>query len=70
MTCLSWLALHGMVHSFIELDKPVVHVIIGYFSVIVISVCVASDALCLFLPSYCDFSDLERGGISSWLLSA
>ena len=27
MTCLSWLALHGMAHSFIELDKAVVHVI-------------------------------------------
>ena len=24
MTCLSWVALHGMAHSFIELDKPVV----------------------------------------------
>ena len=27
MTCLSWVALHGMAHSFIELDKAVVHVI-------------------------------------------
>ena len=27
MTCLSWVVLHGMVHSFIELDKAVVHVI-------------------------------------------
>ena len=27
MTCLSWVALHGMAHSFIELDKNVVHVI-------------------------------------------
>ena len=27
MTCPSWLALHGMAHSFIELDKAVVHVI-------------------------------------------
>ena len=26
-SCLSWVALHGMVHSFIELDKAVVHVI-------------------------------------------
>ena len=26
MTCLSWVVLHGMVHSFIELDKAVVHV--------------------------------------------
>ena len=27
MTCPSWLALHGFVHSFIELDKAVIHVI-------------------------------------------
>ena len=27
MTCLSWVALQGMAHSFIELDKAVVHVI-------------------------------------------
>ena len=27
MTRLSWVALHSMVHSFIELDKAVVHVI-------------------------------------------
>ena len=27
MTCPSWVALHGMTHIFIELDKPVVHVI-------------------------------------------
>ena len=27
VTCLSWVALHGMVHSFIELDGAVVHVI-------------------------------------------
>ena len=27
MTCLSWVALHGMAHSFIELEKAVVHVI-------------------------------------------
>ena len=27
MTCPSWAALHGMAHSFIELDKAVVHVI-------------------------------------------
>ena len=26
-TCLSWVALHSMAHSFIELDKAVVHVI-------------------------------------------
>ena len=27
MTCPSWVALHGMAHSFTELDKAVVHVI-------------------------------------------
>ena len=27
MTCPSWVVLHGMAHSFIELDKTVVHVI-------------------------------------------
>ena len=27
MTCPSWVALHGMAHIFIELDKAVVHVI-------------------------------------------
>ena len=27
MTSPSWVALHGMAHSFIELDKAVVHVI-------------------------------------------
>ena len=26
MTCLSWVTLHGMAHSFNELDKAVVHV--------------------------------------------
>ena len=27
MTCPSWVALHGLAHSYIELDKAVVHVI-------------------------------------------
>ena len=27
MTCLSWVVLHGMAHSFIKLDKAMVHVI-------------------------------------------
>ena len=27
MTRLSWMALHGMAHNFMELDKTVVHVI-------------------------------------------
>ena len=37
MTGPSWVALHGIAHSFIELDKAVVHVIrLVYFSVIVV----------------------------------
>ena len=32
MTRLSWVALHGMVHSFSELDKAVAHVIIWLVS--------------------------------------
>ena len=28
MTPLSWMALHGMAHSFIELDKTAIHVVI------------------------------------------
>ena len=35
MTHPSWVVLHSMAHSFIELDKAVVHVI-GKFSVIVV----------------------------------
>ena len=27
MTCLTWVALHGLAHSFIELDEVVIHVI-------------------------------------------
>ena len=37
MTCLSWVALHGLAHSFIELDKAVIHMIIlVIFSLIVV----------------------------------
>ena len=37
MTHLAWVALHSMAHSFIELDKAVVHVIgVISFSVIVV----------------------------------
>ena len=37
MTHLSWVVLHGMAHSFIELDKAVVHVIslIRFFVIVV-----------------------------------
>ena len=44
MTCLSWVALHGMAHSFIELDKAVVHVIsVVSFLWLWFSVCLPSD---------------------------
>ena len=44
MTRLSWVALHGMAHSFIELDKTVVHVI-SLFSFLWLwfSFCLPSD---------------------------
>ena len=35
MTHLSWVALHGMAHSFIELDKAVVHVISEFSEIVV-----------------------------------
>ena len=44
MTCLSWVALHGMAHSFIGLDKTVVHVIrLISFLWLWFSVCLPSD---------------------------
>ena len=44
MTCTSWVALHGMAHSFIELDKAVVHVIrLVSFLWFWFSVCLPSD---------------------------
>ena len=44
MTCPSWVALHGMVHSFIELDKAVVHVIsLVSFLWLWFSFCLPSD---------------------------
>ena len=40
----SWVALHGMAHSFIELDKTVVHVIrLVSFLWLWFSVCLPSD---------------------------
>ena len=53
MTCLSWVALHGMAHSFIEIDKAVVHVIrLVSFLRLWFSVCLPSDALSQCLSSY------------------
>ena len=44
MTCLSWVALHGLAHSFTELDKAVVHVIrLVSFLWLWFSVCLPSD---------------------------
>ena len=44
MTRLSWVALHGMAHSFIELDKTVVHVIsLVNFLWLWFSFCLPSD---------------------------
>ena len=44
MTCLSWVALHSMAHSFIELDKAVVLVIRLVSSLrLWLSVCLPSD---------------------------
>ena len=44
MTCLSWVILHGIAHSFIELDKAVVHVIrLVSFLWLWFSFCLPSD---------------------------
>ena len=44
MTCPSWVGLYGMAHSFIELDKAVVHVIrLVSFLWLWFSVCLPSD---------------------------
>ena len=44
MTCLSWVALHDMAHSFTELDKDVVHVIrLVNFLWLWFSVCLPSN---------------------------
>ena len=47
--------------SFIELDKAVVHVIRLTSFLIMVSVCLPSDALLQHLPSYLGFSYLGRG---------
>ena len=47
MTHLSWLALHGMVHSFIELDKAAIHMIrLVSFLWSIFSFCLPSDKVC------------------------
>ena len=44
MTCLSWVSLHSMAHTFVELDKAVVHVI-SFISFLWLwfSLCLPSD---------------------------
>ena len=57
MTRPSYVTLHGMAHSFIELDKTVVHVIwLASFLWFWFSFCLPSDALSQHLPSYLGFS--------------
>ena len=44
MTCPSWVALHGMAHSFIELEKAVIHIIsLVSFLLLWFSFCLPSD---------------------------
>ena len=61
MTLLSWVALHDLAHSFTELDKAVVHVIRLARCLILVSVCLPSDALSQCLPSYLGFPYLGHG---------
>ena len=62
MTHPFWVALQGMAHSFIELDKAVVHVIrLVSFLWLWFSVCPPSAVLSQCLPSYLGFSYLGRG---------
>ena len=62
VTHLSWMALHGMAHSFIELDKAVVHMTrLVSFLWLWFTFCLPSDALSQHLPSYLGFSYLGHG---------
>ena len=61
MTCASWVAPRAWL-SFIELDKAVVLVWLDWlFFLSMVSVCLPSDALLQYLPSYLGFSYLGRG---------
>ena len=62
MTHPSWVALRGKAHSFIELDKAVIHVIsLVSFLWLWFSFCLPFDALSQCLPSYLVFSYLGCG---------
>ena len=68
MTHPSWVALQGIAHSFIELDKAVVHVIrLVSFLWLWFSVCLPSDALSAPTVLLGFLLPWTRG-ISSWLL--
>ena len=70
MTRLSWVALHGMAHSFSELDKTVFHVtrLVSFLWFWFLSVCPLMPSQCP--PIYCGSSDLGCGvsphGFHSW----
>ena len=68
MTCPSWVAVQGMTHGFIELDKAVVHVIslVSFLSVVLIqgSVCALQESVS---PLLCKFWWLY-GGVNGDLL--
>ena len=51
MTHPSWVALHSMAHSFIELDKAVIHVISFVSSVIVVFILSGCDVLVVHLDA-------------------
>ena len=67
MTLLSWVALHGMAHSFIELEKAVVHVI-RLVSILWLwfSVCLLSDGE--GLEAYGNFLMGETDWGENWVL--
>ena len=67
MTCLPWVTLHGMAHSFIELDKAVVHVInLVIFLWLWFSVCLPSDGE--GLGTYGSFLIGETDWEGNWVL--
>ena len=51
LTHLSWVALHGMAHSFIESDKAVIHVICLVTSVVVVFILSGCDILVVHLDA-------------------
>ena len=67
MTCLSWVALYSMAHSFFELDKAVVPVIrLGSFLWLWFSLCLPSDGE--GLEAYGSFLMGETDWEGNWVL--